>query len=121
MENQHVCHDRLGCIKIKLYSGKEFRLNLARKVSSKCLLHKAFWDPDIYILSILRLKLPFFSECLDGNYGQNCINECGHCHNNDPCDKVTGTCTTCAPGYKGSNCFEGASRDSCITHRHTRF
>ena len=60
MENQHICHERLGCIKIKLYSGKEFRQNLARKVSSKCLLHKAFWDPDIYILSILRLKLPIF-------------------------------------------------------------
>ena len=59
------------------------------------------------------------SECLNGNYGQNCSSKCGHCRNNYPCDKLTGACTTCAPGYEGLYCFEGASCGSCIICRHS--
>lgn len=51
--------------------------------------------------------LLFVSECEEFNYGPNCGRSCGHCHNDDPCDKKTGVCQNgCIAGWRGQHCNE---------------
>ncbi|KAH9523424.1 hypothetical protein Btru_039994 [Bulinus truncatus] len=46
--------------------------------------------------------------CTDYKYGVNCINSCGHCHEEMPCNVVTGKCSDgCLPGFQGDKCIEG--------------
>ncbi|XP_076440638.1 uncharacterized protein LOC143280044 isoform X2 [Babylonia areolata] len=43
--------------------------------------------------------------CSDYRYGPNCIHQCGHCHDDEPCAPATGTCTKgCHPGLRGYRC-----------------
>lgn len=46
------------------------------------------------------------TECDDGTYGYNCVNNCsGDCLNDYPCNKQTGNCDRgCSPGYTGDKC-----------------
>ena len=49
-----------------------------------------------------------FTVCVAGRYGQNCMQACGYCANNVPCNPVTEKCPGgCAPGYKGTGCQHG--------------
>lgn len=45
----------------------------------------------------------YISECPDGRFGLNCVNEC-HCRNLEPCDKQTGRCPQCYDGWIGPSC-----------------
>lgn len=49
------------------------------------------------------------TECIDGTYGYNCINNCsGHCLGDYPCNKQTGHCDRgCNPGYTNMDCSKG--------------
>ena len=47
-------------------------------------------------------------DCIGGRYGTTCGEDCGHCTNNDVCDKSNGYCPSgCSAGYKGNTCQEG--------------
>ena len=49
--------------------------------------------------------ITFFTACLDGTYGHNCNNTCGHCLDVNECFHTNGTCFTgCGPGYTGDLC-----------------
>lgn len=55
-----------------------------------------------YILN----KLRHVTECDDGTFGDDCINNCSaHCLNNSLCNKQTGHCERgCKPGYTNDDC-----------------
>ena len=43
--------------------------------------------------------------CKDGHYGDNCKTPCGHCLNNEACDKKNGTCYHgCINHFKEPKC-----------------
>nr|XP_034322282.1 uncharacterized protein LOC105327342 isoform X2 [Crassostrea gigas] len=43
--------------------------------------------------------------CRNGTYGIDCAYNCsGNCESNNTCDKTTGTCSECAPGWKNQYC-----------------
>lgn len=46
------------------------------------------------------------TECVDGTFGFNCVNNCsGYCSNDSLCNKQTGHCDRgCKPGYSNSDC-----------------
>ena len=47
----------------------------------------------------------WFAACDDGEYGENCKYNCsGNCLNGTVCDPQTGTCQSCAGGFKGEKC-----------------
>ena len=44
-------------------------------------------------------------ECEDGYYGRNCSEYCGHCLNDEPCEKDTGYCNKgCQPRFQFPLC-----------------
>lgn len=45
-------------------------------------------------------------ECASGFFGLDCKGRCsGHCINNEPCNHVSGMCTSgCQDGYTENNC-----------------
>lgn len=45
--------------------------------------------------------------CSVGEYGKNCANHCGHCFNNEPCNRFDGRCNDCETGYHGFKCDKG--------------
>lgn len=46
-------------------------------------------------------------ECLNGYFGSECLNKCGHCLNVDNCNHINGSCLKgCSKGYKGDYCKE---------------
>ncbi|XP_070191675.1 scavenger receptor class F member 1-like [Littorina saxatilis] len=54
------------------------------------------------------------TECADGFYRKtanaaHCTECSGRCHNNTPCNKTTGDCDRCPPGWEGPRCFKGVS------------
>lgn len=55
--------------------------------------------PNIFTLCV-------YSECDDGNFGENCIDKCNAtCRS---CNKTTGICDNgCQPGWRGLNCQDG--------------
>ena len=44
--------------------------------------------------------LIIFPECRQGIFGKNCKYQC-RCNGTNNCEKVTGRCDVCAPGYSG--------------------
>ena len=44
-----------------------------------------------------------------GEYGRNCENRCGHCHNHEACNRLDGRCRDCETGYQGLRCDNGRS------------
>lgn len=51
------------------------------------------------------LLLVFVLVCFDHYYGTDCNTPCGHCINNDVCDKGTGSCPNgCQNHWKGERC-----------------
>nr|XP_022311825.1 receptor-type tyrosine-protein phosphatase epsilon-like isoform X1 [Crassostrea virginica] len=45
--------------------------------------------------------------CENGTFGKHCKNNCsGNCWDNQPCNKTTGKCTKCLPGWKEGFCNE---------------
>lgn len=59
---------------------------------------------DDYFLCYFRSE-----ECVDGKYGQNCLNTCtSHCKYNNVCNHLTGQCEGgCDGGWTGSFCEKG--------------
>lgn len=51
-------------------------------------------------------RLLICTECLQGYFGIGCSGKCsGHCINNEPCDHVSGECTSgCQDGFVGTFC-----------------
>ena len=47
------------------------------------------------------MKLDLFSECAGGHYNKSggCSQKCGHCAGGALCDKHTGYCPSCEPGW----------------------
>ena len=47
------------------------------------------------------MKFDLFSECADGHYNKSggCSQQCGHCAGGAVCDKNTGYCPSCEPGW----------------------
>lgn len=46
------------------------------------------------------------TECPNGTYGLNCLQPCGHCRDNEPCNYIDGTCPNgCQNGFLGSKCI----------------
>ena len=46
------------------------------------------------------MKLDLFSECADGHYNKSSgCQQCGHCAERAVCDKNTGYCPSCEPGW----------------------
>lgn len=58
------------------------------------------------------LNLNMFLECISGNYGTACREQCRtHCKNNKACDHISGECPEgCEDGYTGKLC------DNCTKH-----
>lgn len=51
-----------------------------------------------------------FLACENGTFGKHCKNNCsGNCWDNQPCNKTTGKCTKCLPGWKEGFCNESES------------
>jgi hypothetical protein len=48
-----------------------------------------------------------FSECANGTYGLGCNGTCGKCKDGAVCDKVTGNCDKCEPGWYQPLCQQG--------------
>lgn len=69
----------------------------------------AFSGPEYNTLSLF-LSV-FCTECTDGFYGENCIQPCGKCEGGGAmCDKKTGQCVRCIPGFSGQKCEQGRSQ-----------
>jgi hypothetical protein len=50
-------------------------------------------------------------DCENGWYGPECKQTCGHCYNDEVCDKVNGACASgCASGWIGNSCTESKRR-----------
>lgn len=50
-------------------------------------------------------KMFIFKECNEGQFGQNCDFECGHCLHKKQCHYIEGTCSSgCDDGYRGIQC-----------------
>ena len=50
-------------------------------------------------------NLSDFSECEDRFYGTECTESCGHCSDDDVCDKLTGHCPNrCQSDFKPPLC-----------------
>ena len=44
-------------------------------------------------------------ECLDGFYGMDCNDQCGHCVHKEMCDNRNGSCYNgCEPYFDGARC-----------------
>lgn len=44
-------------------------------------------------------------ECTPSTYGENCLKECGHCKDNNPCQPIGGLCPAgCELGWMGPQC-----------------
>lgn len=93
---------------------------------TELIVHLAFWAFDV--LALLTLCLLFLAqrslreyinqgtssysvsvtECYDGTYGFDCVNNCsGHCLNNSSCEKHNGQCKNgCNPVYTNLLCNE---------------
>ena len=54
---------------------------------------------------------------MDGHYGSNCNQKCGHCLNGEACDKKTGYCKGCQPNFQFPLCQGNASFISVIDER----
>lgn len=54
---------------------------------------------------------------MDGHYGSNCKQKCGHCLNGEACDKKTGHCKRCQPNFQFPLCQGNASFISVIDER----
>lgn len=65
--------------------------------------------PFIHILSQTNKNYITATECDDGTYGYDCLNNCsGHCLNDTHCNKQTGHCDGgCKPGYTNDDCNKG--------------
>lgn len=63
------------------------------------------------------------TECTDGNYGLNCVNNCSdHCLNDLPCNKQTGHCNGgCNPGYTNGDCSKGKFKDNQAENNNIKF
>lgn len=70
----------------------------------------------IYWLKIYFFILITVTECDDGTYGYNCVNNCSrHCLNDYLCDKQTGHCDGgCDPGYTNSDCNKGKTTNQSM-------
>lgn len=72
---------------------------------------------DIPIITIYKEFM--FTECDDGTYGYNCVNNCrGHCLNKATCNEQTGHCDRgCIPCYTNKLCSESKYYDhfTCIS------
>lgn len=57
----------------------------------------------------IRNNFFFYKECQPGHYGLDCMDNCiGHCLNNQPCDHISGVCSSgCQDGYTGPLCTDG--------------
>lgn len=66
---------------------------------------RLFWD---YINQGTSSYTVSVTECDDGTYGFDCVNNCsGHCLNNSSCEKHNGQCKNgCNPGYTNLLCTE---------------
>lgn len=52
-------------------------------------------------------RLYLFVACPDGNYGENCNEQCGNCNNTKQCHHVNGTCLNgCKTGFQSDKCIE---------------
>lgn len=60
----------------------------------------------LFTLVIMCLTPRTLTECHDGTFGFNCVNNCSdHCSNDSLCIKQTGNCDRgCNPGYINSDC-----------------
>lgn len=65
---------------------------------------KVCMAPNKLIRTILKADYVAFIECLDGFYGQGCLDVC-HCDNGE-CNFITGFCS-CLIGYVGVACNMG--------------
>ena len=49
--------------------------------------------------------LLYLIECVNGYYDRNCSKLCGHCKDNNPFNKVNGTCESgCMPNFQSPLC-----------------
>ena len=57
------------------------------------------------------MKRDVFSECADGHYNKSggCSQQCGHCAGRAFCDKNTGYCPSCEPGWIFPHCQQRKS------------
>ena len=57
------------------------------------------------------VKLDLFSECADGHYNKSsgCSQQCGHCAGRKVCNKNTGHCPSCEPGWMLPRCQQRKS------------
>lgn len=72
----------------------------------------------IYKISYWYICIKTVSECNDGTFGHDCINNCsGHCLNKSPCNKQTGHCDRgCDPGYNTEDCNKGNPTEHCLIY-----
>ena len=55
----------------------------------------------------------FIVDCINGTYGTECMYNCSNnCVDDKTCDKISGHCKDCLPGWMGS---------FCNTSKHVRF
>lgn len=71
-------------------------------------IHASFNEMNLTVRNIVfNFDIVSFQECLDGYFGSECLNKCGHCLNVGNCNHINGSCLKgCSKGYKGDYCDE---------------
>lgn len=92
--------------------------SLQRKFAQKILLfHCCLQVVTLYI------ALLYFVECIEGRYGLNCSQVCGHCKDKTQCHHISGLCVLgCDTGYRGNQCTQSefSLKFHKIIHRSTK-
>lgn len=71
-------------------------------------IHACFNEMNLMVRNtVFIFNIVSFQDCLDGYFGSECLNKCGHCLNVGNCNHINGSCLKgCSKGYKGDYCKE---------------
>lgn len=76
--------------------------------TSRDFYEKIYFTTYAHFLDNYQLSVKFINvDCETGKYGQDCLQECGHCAGNAVCKVTTGHCRSCTPGLQPPLCKYG--------------
>ena len=84
-----------------MYASK--RLDVKRKGVRWPVITIVSYQPLVHVKYLSAIWTLTHADCRDGYFGENCERHCSDtCVG--PCNKVTGSCTTCVRGWSGDFC-----------------